>query len=197
MKTEVQRPNIIRIAYHQEPNDPHYGSCLWAYFDLDLDKYMLNIQSDCGNAAYRWTPTPKTESFLRLMARMNDKWYLSEKLFGDPQRVDVDATINELREWLGIGEDEDFKDDGILDDERKDIEAALEWLKGLLNEYSYIDKDMAIKVIEDWNEEHEYELDCAYWRVVTDYTPWEKRIVQIFMEHIRPEIAKLVAKEAV
>lgn len=197
MKIEVQTPNIVRIAYHQEPGDHLYGSCLWAYYDFDLEKYMLNIQSDCGNAAYRWTPTPKTESFLHLMARMTDEWYLSEKLYGDPKRVDVDGTIEEIREWLGIGEDEDLRDDSISEDDREDMEAALDWLEGLLNDHSYLDKDMAITIIEDWNSEHEYELDCSYERVVTDYTAWEKRIVQIFMEHIRPEIAKLVAKEAV
>lgn len=197
MKIEVQNPNIIRVAYHQEPGDHLYGSCLWAYYDFDLDKYMMNVQSDCGNAAYRWCATPKTESFLKLMARMNDDTYLLEKLYGDPKRVDVDATIKELREWLGIGEDEDLKDESISDDDREEMEAALEWLEGLLEDHSFLDKDTAEAIIENWNNEHEYELDAVYERIVTDYTAWEKRVVQIFIEHIRPKIAELATKEAV
>lgn len=197
MKIEVQNPNIIRVAYHQEPGDHLYGSCLWAYYDFDLDKYMMNVQSDCGNAAYRWYATPKTESYLRLMARMNDDTYLLEKLYGDPKRVDVDATIKELREWLGIGEDEDLKDESISDNDREEMEADLEWLKGLLEDYSFLDKDTAEAIIENWNNEHEYELDAVYERIVTDYTAWEKRVVQIFIEHIRPKIAELATKEAV
>ena len=197
MKIEVQNPNIIRVAYHQEPGDHLYGSCLWAYYDFDLDKYMMNVQSDCGNAAYRWCATPKTERFLKLMARMNDDTYLVEKLYGDPKRVDVDATIKELREWLGIGEDEDLKDESISDDDREEMEAALEWLEGLLEDHSFLDKDTAEAIIENWNNEHEYELDAVYERIVTDYTAWEKRVVQIFIEHIRPKIAELATKEAV
>ena len=131
MILEKQTPRILRIAYHQEQDDPHYGSCLWAYFDFDLDRYMMNIQSDCGNESYRWVETPKTESFLHLMARINDD-YLINKLF-TPSELDVDETLAEVREWLGIGEDEDFQRDGLTDDERDALEEALEELDGLLS----------------------------------------------------------------
>ena len=191
MKIEVQTPNIVRIAYHQEPGDPHYGSCLWGYYDFDIDRYMLNIQSDCGNAAYRWHETPGSESFLHLMARINDD-YLMNKLFKD-EEVDIDATVAEVREYLGIGEDEDYQDDGLTAWEREEREEALVELEGLLAECT--SEGHAMRIVEDWNSDNDMGLDCAYERVVTDYTAWQKRIVQIFKEHIQPEIVKLAADE--
>ena len=46
MKIKVEKPNIVRISYYQEQDDPHYGSCLWAYYDFDLDKYQAEMISE-------------------------------------------------------------------------------------------------------------------------------------------------------
>ena len=184
MKVETQNPNIVRIAYHQEPGDHLYGSCLWAYFDFDLDRYMLNIQSDAGNAAYRWCETPESESFLQLMARIDDD-YLIYKLFRD-EEVDIDATKEVVREYLESGD----MDEGELAD-------AMESLDNMLDENDVSHSiGMAYRVLEDWNDENELEIDMAFELVKTDFSAWQKRIVQIFMDHIQPEIAKLAAKEA-
>lgn len=193
MKTEVQNPNIVRVAYHQEPGDEHYGSCLWAYFDFDLDKYMLNIQSDCGNAAYRWVATPEAESFLHLMSRVHAD-YLIEKLFRHTV-VDVDATLREIREWLGIGDDEDYKDDELLEEDRVHREGALRELEDRLNEYTQLDYDLAMRIAEDWQSDYHFDIDCLYERVVTGFTCWQKRIVQIFEDYIQPEIARFSAQQ--
>lgn len=190
MKIETQKPNIVRIAYHQEKGDPHYGSCLWAYFDFDLDKYMLNIQSDAGNAAYRWYATPKSESFLHLMARIDDD-YLMNKLFKS-EEVDVSATVAEVREWLGIGDREDLKDEYLTDYERDEREDALEELEGLLSDVS--DSCVAVQhALDDWNSDHGFDLDCVYEYVMTDYTAWQKRIVKIFAEYVQPMV-RTIAK---
>ena len=77
MRIELQRLNITRVAYHQEPGDEHYGSCLWAYYDFDLANGILNIQSDCGYYHYRWPE--RGDDFLRLMAGVYSD-YLEEKL---------------------------------------------------------------------------------------------------------------------
>lgn len=191
MKLEVQKPNILRIAYHQEQGDPHYGSCLWAYFDFDLDEYMLNIQSDCGNAAYSWVATPDHESFLHLMSRINDD-YLIHKLFREDE-VDVQATVAEAREWLGIGEDEDYQQDDMTDEEREEREYALGELEELLNECT--SEGHAYRILDDWNDDNDFGLDCVWERVVTDFTVWEKRIVQIFSDYIQPKIQELVREE--
>lgn len=172
MKIEALKPNIVRIAIHQEQGDPHYGSCLWGYYDFDIDRYMLNIQSDCGEAAYRWCETPDSESFLHLMARIDDD-YLMNKLF-KAEQVDVSATVDEVREWLGIGEDEDYRDDDLTPWEREKREEAL----------------------EDWNDDHDFDLDCIYERVVTDFTAWQKRIVEIFRDYVQPKIREII-KEGV
>ena len=190
MKIETQKPNIVRIAYHQEKGDPYYGSCLWAYFDFDLDKYMLNIQSDAGNAAYRWHATPDYESFPRLMARIDDD-YLKYKLFGDPETVDIDATLKEVREQLGLGDDGERKDECLTDRERNDREQALDYLESTLSGIVHLNRGAAEHALDEWNYEYDFDL-CDIWECVeTDYAAWQDRIVQIFMDYIQPEIAKL------
>ena len=179
MKIETQKTNIVRIAYHQEKGDPGYGSCLWAYFDFDLDKYMLNIQSDAGNASYRWCATPERESFLHLMARIDDD-YLINKLF-EQTVVDIEATKRELREYL---ENSDM-DEGEIEDAMDDFDNTL---------YSYdIERNisMAYRVVEDWNNDNDLDIDMAYDLVQTDYTAGEKRIVQIFRDHVQPIIGMI------
>lgn len=193
MKIEAEKPNIVRISYHQEQSDPHYGSCLWAYFDFDLDKYMLNVQSDCGNAAYRWVATPKTESFLHLMTRINED-YLINKLYRETN-VNIDATLAEVKDWLGICEDEDYQLD-LSDDEQEEREEALEELKDLFGEWGSISPDAAGHILEEWNSDHGFDLDCVWERVVTDFTAWQKRIVQIFRDYIQPKIREMVREEA-
>lgn len=189
MKIEALKPNIVRIAIHQEEGDQHYGSCLWGYYDFDIDRYMLNIQSDCGEAAYRWTETPDHESFLHLMARIDDD-YLLEKLF-KAEEVDVSATVDEVREWLGIGEDEDYQDDSLTDYEREEREDALNELETLLQDVSE-NYGVVQKTLMDWNDDHDFQIDCAYEHVVTDYTAWQKRIVQIFRDYVQPKIREIV-----
>lgn len=192
MKVEAIKPNIVRIAIHQEQGDPHYGSCLWGYYDFDLDRYMLNIQSDCGEAAYRWCETPDSESFLHLMARIDDD-YLMNKLF-KAEQVDVSATVEEAREYLGIGEDEDFQDDDLTPWEREKREEALEELEGLLE--GCASEGHAMQVIEDWNSDNDMGLDCAFERVVTDFTASQKRIVEIFRDYVQPKIREIIKEEA-
>lgn len=191
MKIEALKPNIIRIAIHQEKDDPHYGSCLWGYYDFDIDRYMLNIQSDCGEAAYRWCETPDSESFLHLMARIDDD-YLMNKLF-KAEEVDVSATVAEVREHLGVGDD--WQDDSLTDEEREEREEALEELEGLLEDVSG-SYGAVQKALEDWNYDHDFDIDCIYEDVATDYTAWQKRIVEIFRDYVQPKIREII-KEGV
>lgn len=191
MKIEALKPNIVRIAIHQEKDDPHYGSCLWGYYDFDIDRYMLNIQSDCGEAAYRWCETPDSESFLHLMARIDDD-YLMNKLF-KAEEVDVSATVAEVREHLGVGDD--WQDDSLTDEEREEREEALEELEGLLEDVSG-SYGAVQKVLEDWNYDHDFDIDCIYEDVETDYTAWQKRIVEIFRDYVQPKIREIIKEGA-
>lgn len=190
MKIEALKPNIVRIAIHQEKDDPHYGSCLWGYYDFDIDRYMLNIQSDCGEAAYRWCETPDSESFLHLMARIDDD-YLMNKLF-KAEEVDVSATVAEVREHLGVGDD--WQDDSLTDEEREEREEALEELEGLLEDVSG-SYGAVQKALEDWNYDHDFDIDCIYEDVATDYTAWQKRIVEIFRDYVQPKIREIIKED--
>lgn len=90
MMIEIQKPVIVRVAYHQDHSDKDYGSCLWAYYDFDLDGGILTVQSDCGYYYYRWPE--RGNEFLCLMARVHSD-YLEEKLLmsvnkpGKPQKA--------------------------------------------------------------------------------------------------------------
>ena len=192
MKIEALKPNIVRIAVRQERDDPHYGSCLWGYYDFDIDRYMLNIQSDCGDASYRWCETPDSESFLHLMARIDDD-YLMNKLF-KAEKVDVSATVYKVREILGIGDDEECKDNSLTYEEREEREEALSELDGLLEDVS--ESYWAVQnAMESWNDDHNFGIYCIYEDVVTDFTAWQKRIVEIFMDYVQPKIRELVKEE--
>ena len=193
MKIEALKPNIVRIAIHQEQSDPNYGSCLWGYYDFDLDRYMLNIQSDCGEAAYRWCETPDSESFLHLMARIDDD-YLMNKLF-KPEEVDVSATVAEVRECLGIGKDDERQDDSLTDEEREERGKALDELNVMLD-YVSISHGAVQTVLVAWDDDHDFDIDCIYECIVTDFTAWQKRIVEIFRDYVQPKIREIIKEEA-
>ena len=183
MRIEAGKPNILRISFHQEQGDPHYGSCMWAYFDFDLDKYTLNIQSDAGDASYRWVATPDHESFLHLMARVNDD-YLMNKLFRETV-VDEAATRDALLECLTEME---------LDED--DINNAADALEYIFDDYS-VERNIGLAqaIVEKWNSDNDLCIDEAYSYVQTDFTAGEKRIVQIFADYIQPKIQELVREE--
>lgn len=112
--TEIQ-PNIIALEFRQEPADKDYGSCLWARFYFNLDRYELTILSDCGNYGYKWYETEK-ESFLELMSRINED-YLIGKLYGYPDIFDYESSKRNVYEYC-----EDLMDKEELDDAFDEIE---------------------------------------------------------------------------
>lgn len=94
----VKKPSIITLEYRQQPEDTDYGTCLWAVFHIDTERYSLSIMSDCGNFSYGWHPTPNAESFLQLLGRM-DKDYLLSKI-ASPTVVDTERTFDRVMEYL-------------------------------------------------------------------------------------------------
>lgn len=105
------KPNLLCLEYRQEPGDRDYGSCLWARFLFNLDRYELSISSDCGNYGYKWTETPKAESFLQLMAR-TDSGYMMDKLYGPADIFDFDETKNAIYKYYNKEEgNADFLDE--------------------------------------------------------------------------------------
>lgn len=95
---EVKSPDIMVLEFRQEKGDQDYGSCLWARFYLDMENYHLSIESDCGNYGHGWVPTPQSESFLELLQRMDEHYFLSK--ISCQNVVDTENTFEAVKEML-------------------------------------------------------------------------------------------------
>lgn len=188
MKITTEKPQIMRFIYRQEPGDPHYGSCLWAIFDLDPGRGLLNIQSDCGNYAYHWPE--RGIDFLKLLAGNMTDSYLLGKLCGKPKEFNAEATVETVREYL--------KDAEYNKDEQKNrlfIDRAVKRLESEFSEYDLSDEPgIAEFILDNWNSDNNMEIDCAWELVEKEYGAWQKRIVAIFKEHIAPEIRLAISE---
>ncbi len=107
MKVNSIAPNIKCFEYRQDPYDEDYGSCIWARFYFNLDRYEIMIVSDCGNYGYKWVETPKSESFMQLMARC-DGGYLLDKIYGRADVFDYEAT---KKSWLDSYSENETEED--------------------------------------------------------------------------------------
>lgn len=190
MKATREKPEILRFIYRQEQDDPHYGSCLWAIFDLDPGRGLFNVQSDCGNYAYRWPE--RGMDFLKLLAGNMTDSYLLGKLCGKPKEFNAEATVEAVREYL--------KDAEYNEDEQKNrlfIDMAVKRLESEFSEYGLSDEPgIAEFILDNWNSDNNMEIDCAWELVEKEYGAWQKRIVTIFKEHIVPEIRKAIMEGA-
>lgn len=190
MKVTREKPEILRFIYRQEQDDPHYGSCLWAIFDLDPGRGLFNVQSDCGNYAYRWPE--RGMDFLKLLAGNMTDSYLLGKLCGKPKEFNAEATVEAAREYL--------KDAEYNDDEQKNrlfIDRAIKRLESEFSEYDLSDEPgIAEFILDNWNSDNNMGIDCAWELVEKEYGAWQKRIVTIFKEHIVPEIRKAIMEGA-
>lgn len=174
-------PYLISLYFQQEKGDPDYGSCLWAIFNFDLDRYEMTITSDCGSYAYGWTPTPNSESFMHLMARL-DSGYLLDKL-ASRDVVNTEETFEAVKDLMNSwGVDleefdmEEIKNCCNLDSERE-VHDALE-------------KKFCGTSMEDCDD---YDLWCC---IQMDFTANAKKIVQVFIDYIKPKCKEISDNEA-
>jgi len=173
MRVETKYPEVISFEYRQEKGDPDLGTCLYMNCYLVPDRGALMIMSDCGNYSYTWPE--KEERFLNLMASMGkDKEYLLRKLVGKPKDVDVEATLEGLRERY----------------DESDVDDAIDDLTARFDDHYPSNTDLATCLIEEWADE--YDLDTAdLWECVrTRYTAQEERVVNIFCDNIVPQIGR-------
>lgn len=170
------KPNILCLEYRQESGDEDYGSCLWARFIFNLDRYELSITSDCGNYGYKWCETPEAESFLELMARIGSD-YLLRKIYGSADVFNYEETKKQAYEWYAEDEEDKAKLDEIFEE--------IEW-KGY--------PDSASEFLRAFDDENDgYFIDT--WELPEyEYPPNALKIVSVFEEYIQPYIEQKLAE---
>lgn len=185
-RIEIATPRTIVLEFRQERGDPDYGSCLWATFNLDLDAYGMTILSDCGNYGHKWVPTRQSESFLHLLARM-DEGYLLDKI-SSRCAIDDAATFAALKELIAsyLGDEPDQDGETVDMDELRDAcardtdQEVHDAVKGLFEDTPMADAD-----------------DYDIWTCIEkDFPLNAKKIASVFREHVAPMCAQLDAKRA-
>ena len=169
--------NIRCLEYRQDTADTDYGSCLYARFYFNLDKYELSIISDVGNYAHQWVATPEHESFLELMARITDD-YLLDKLCGNAKEFNYEATKAHFY---------DYADD---ENNKKHLDDIFEKI-----ECNYIpDSDEIFIELFDQEDDGRW---CYLWEyLIYEYTVFQKKIAGVFRNHIQPVIRQMVKAES-
>lgn len=181
----LKKPSIIILEFHQEKEDKDYGSCLWARFVLDTENYDMHISSDCGNYGYGWKPTPEHESFLKLMSRINSD-YLLDKI-ASRETIDNEETYENIKFLLEQYADNELEDIGV---DLEEIESACnnrtvnDVFEGVRAELKYTSLD---KHIDDFE---------IYENISMDYSASQKKIAEVFENHIQPFIKELLSKES-
>ena len=166
--------NIMCLEYRQNREDADYGSCLWARFYFNLDRYELMIMSDCGNYGYKWVETPDSESFLELMARC-ESGYILDKIYGRPDIFDYDITKEKLYDLYGENEEDIAKLDEILES----IEC--EYIPETGSDF--------IRMFDEENDGYFYDT----WDLPAYVHPSNaKKICQVFKDCIRPKIREIL-----
>lgn len=166
-------PQIYVLEFHQEPGDPDYGTCLWARFYFDTANYTMSIESDCGVFGYGWVPTPKSESFLHLMARC-EGGYILDKI-ARASEIDEEETYNAVRQ-LYID---------LLDDDSSEDEEVLSSIKEACRCDCVGDIIRALQEVEALENADDYSL---YECIEHTHPAGAKKICEIFEKHIRPTI---------
>lgn len=105
MTCTMQKVEITRFYYRQERGDKDYGTCLWAFFDVNAPEGTITIQGDRGHYAYTWPE--KNDQFWKLCARMDGE-YMIHKMMRDSKKKDAklaqiwdDCVQPEIVKFLG------------------------------------------------------------------------------------------------
>ncbi len=181
--------NVIKLKLRQEKGDKDYGECLWCDVIIDREAYAIYIDSDCGGFTYSWTPTPKTESFVKLLCRMNSDYFLgkiSDMEFDLGESIEL--TISNLKKFL---------------DEKHGLEATLRGY-GTTERDSIceIDCDNAAEFLSecqnilDASDEEYYNCKWGIADAVEVYPCRAVKIASIFKEYIQPFLRANFLEEA-
>lgn len=181
-KVVIEKPEIVTISYRQTKDDKDYGSCLWARFNFDTQRYTLHIDSDCGNFSNGWYPTPNSETFMELCSRF-EGGYLLDKISAR-SRVNGDATFKSLMEWLQ--EYDEYGYECMTKSQIRDIKDAC---------HSNINDYAVLRAIQNALEDTAFDGSCSEYDIACcvemDYPGGAKKVVEIFMEYIQPKCKEI------
>lgn len=185
-KVQETTVRIVRIEYKQERTDVDYGSCLWATFDFDIDKYSMSIMSDCGSYGYRWHATPDSESFMHLMSRI-DEGYLLTKIANRTvvDRNETFAAVKEFVERLACETECELDDEGW------------EEIRGACSERN--DRscyDALVSAVGTICRDHTAYSTYDIAECISMTEPvGAKKIAEVFAKHIQPKIRSIACDE--
>ncbi len=169
---------ILTLEFRQERGDADYGSCLWARFYFNLDRYELMIMSDCGNYGYKWCETPEAESFLQLMARCS-AGYIKDKIYGTPKVFDYEATKRSLYE--------------MFRDEEDCIEKLNEIFESIESEYyEPVEGNDFMRMFDEYNDGYFSDtFEFPHYVYPADV----EKICNVFEKCIRPKIREILKED--
>lgn len=172
-------PNVIKLQLRQEEQDEDFGECLWCDVIIDRDAYALYIDSDCGGFAYTWKPTLDTESFVKLLCRMNGG-YLLGKI--SDMRFDLEKSIE-----LTISHIEDFMKsqfgcEAVLMGYGADDIGSIREINCDNEDEFFVECENILNNSEEDYSSCEYEIAD----IVSDYPRYATKIASIFEKHIQP-----------
>lgn len=183
-KVEVKTPTMIIIDFRQNRSDEDYGSCLWARFVLDTENYEMHISSDCGEYCYRaWDPISQTESFLKLVSRMDSDYLLSK--ISDVSDINIEKTYSAITELLRQESEHIDADINALD---------MDSLYTACTYDSETDIVLAIRSELKHSPLFNESIDdfSLYECIAKDYPLSAKKIVRIFRAYIQPKIKEML-----
>ena len=184
MKVTVEKPSVITLLYQQEKTDADYGSCLWARFYIDTKNYTLSIESDCGNYVHGWLPTPDSESFIQLLARM-DQGYLLYKISNESV-IDGDATAAAVLELV-----KEYAECECIDLDKWDLEQISDACHHHNDERDLVAAVLDAVISTPLRKALETDTYDLYSAVVKDYPTNAKKITEVFADCIRPVVKTL------
>ena len=173
MRVEKLNNRIIKYRLYDEKS----GGVV--YYTLDLDKYSLSISGEI-TAEYKWTETPQSESFIKLMLRCS-RWYLLNKLFA--KVFDLEKSIVAVQKWI---EEKEY----FVDDDEAKID-CFEAIAVICTRSDEAFMQSVIKALDDYGVEIDGDTEYLLWnRIEKSYKYWAEKSVDLFCEQIKPELEK-------
>ncbi len=173
MTVKEKEYNTLTLEYRQERDDTDYGSCLWARFYFNLDQFELTICSDCGSYGHKW-PVSDNEDFLELMFRCSKHYFLG-KIYGKADIFSYKLTKSRLYD---------------LHEDPEDIEKLDYIFENIEADYEPNEAGDFIRQFDEYNEGY---FADTFEMPEYSYPSDVLKICDIFSEHIKPYIRKILA----